>query len=102
MWPNPQETADLVIFTEEILNGKLRLLFSVLIKYDYDFTHLFKIHLPLLHLNSHIDGVGQFALSSSSPSTQSSSPSQRNFGSIQNPLGHSYSKGLVQEWRHLI
>ena len=23
MWPNPQETADLVIFTEEILNGKL-------------------------------------------------------------------------------
>ena len=23
MWPNPQETADLVIFTEEIPNGKL-------------------------------------------------------------------------------
>ena len=23
MWPNPQETADLVIFTEEIHNGKL-------------------------------------------------------------------------------
>ena len=23
MWPNPQETADLVTFTEEILNGKL-------------------------------------------------------------------------------
>ena len=23
MWPNPQETADLFIFTEEILNGKL-------------------------------------------------------------------------------
>ena len=23
MWPNPQETADLVAFTEEILNGKL-------------------------------------------------------------------------------
>ena len=22
MWPNPQQTADLVIFTEEILNGK--------------------------------------------------------------------------------
>ena len=22
MWPNPQETADLVTFTEEILNGK--------------------------------------------------------------------------------
>ena len=23
MWPNPQQTADLVTFTEEILNGKL-------------------------------------------------------------------------------
>ena len=23
MWPNPQETANLVTFTEEILNGKL-------------------------------------------------------------------------------
>ena len=30
MWPNPQETADLVTFTEEILNGKLHFLCSVL------------------------------------------------------------------------
>ena len=29
MWPNPQETADLVTFTEEILNGKLHFLWSV-------------------------------------------------------------------------
>ena len=28
MWPNPQETADLVKFTEEILNGKLHFLCS--------------------------------------------------------------------------
>ena len=28
MWPNPQETTDLVTFTEEILNGKLHLLCS--------------------------------------------------------------------------
>ena len=28
MWPNPQETADLVTFTEEILNGKLHFLCS--------------------------------------------------------------------------
>ena len=28
MWPNPQETADLVAFTEEILNGKLHFLCS--------------------------------------------------------------------------
>ena len=29
MWPNPQETADLVTFTEEIFNGKLDVLCSV-------------------------------------------------------------------------
>ena len=29
MWPDPQETADLVTFTEEILNGKLHFLWSV-------------------------------------------------------------------------
>ena len=31
MWPNPQETADLVTFTEENLNGKLHFLCSVCI-----------------------------------------------------------------------
>ena len=29
MWPNPQETVDLVTFTEDILNGKLHFLGSV-------------------------------------------------------------------------
>ena len=29
MWPNPQETADLVTFTEEILDGKLHFLCTV-------------------------------------------------------------------------
>ena len=29
MWPNPQETADLVTFTREILKGKLHFLCSV-------------------------------------------------------------------------
>ena len=28
MWPNPQEPADLVKFTEEMLNGKLQFLYS--------------------------------------------------------------------------
>ena len=28
MWPNPQEAADLVTFTEEIPNGKLHFLYS--------------------------------------------------------------------------
>ena len=32
MWPNPQETADLVTLTEEILNGKL----PFLCNYDHD------------------------------------------------------------------
>ena len=30
MWPNPQETADLITFTEEIFNGKLHFLCTVL------------------------------------------------------------------------
>ena len=30
MWPNPQKTADLVTFTEDILNGKLHFLCSVI------------------------------------------------------------------------
>ena len=29
MWSNPQESVDLVTFTEEILNGKLRFLCNV-------------------------------------------------------------------------
>ena len=29
MWPNPQETSDLVTFTDKILNGKLDLLCNV-------------------------------------------------------------------------
>ena len=28
MWPNPQDTADLVLFTQGILNGKLHFLWS--------------------------------------------------------------------------
>ena len=31
MWPNPQFSADLVTFTEEILNGKLLFLCSLVI-----------------------------------------------------------------------
>ena len=29
MWPNPQETADLITFTEENRNGKLHFIYSV-------------------------------------------------------------------------
>ena len=31
MWPNPQETADLVTFTEEVLNGNLHFLCAVFV-----------------------------------------------------------------------
>ena len=34
MWPNPQETVDLVTFTVEILNGKLHFLRSGLFSYE--------------------------------------------------------------------
>ena len=30
MWPNPQETADFVRFTEEIFDGKLQFLWSII------------------------------------------------------------------------
>ena len=35
MWPNPQETADLIVFTEEILNGKLYFLCRVWILLNF-------------------------------------------------------------------
>ena len=45
MWPNPQEIGDLVIFTEEILNGKLRFLCS-----DGNYkTHSFKQGKPTFY-----------------------------------------------------
>ena len=34
MWPNPQFFAELVTFTEEILNRKLHLLYSVIIVFS--------------------------------------------------------------------
>ena len=37
MWPNPQFPADLVTFTEEIMNGKLHLLCSVSLSAFKDF-----------------------------------------------------------------
>ena len=35
MWPNPQFPADLVTFTEEILNGKIHFLCSALTKKSF-------------------------------------------------------------------
>ena len=43
MWPNPQETADLVTLTEEILNGKRQFLCSGLSsKAEYQWNFLVK------------------------------------------------------------
>ena len=39
MWPNPLEIADLVTFTEEILNGKLNFLCSLTFPLPYKNTH---------------------------------------------------------------
>ena len=36
MWSNPQETVDMVTFTEEILNGKLYFFVQCIIEEDYD------------------------------------------------------------------
>ena len=34
MWPNPQETADLATFPEEILNGKFNFLYSAMTHFN--------------------------------------------------------------------
>ena len=50
MWPNPQKTADLVAFTEEILNGKLQFLCRVssyLIDLIFLFAGLISLEMPL-------------------------------------------------------
>ena len=39
MWPNPQENADLLTFTEEILNGKLHFLCSEFFSTDWKVTY---------------------------------------------------------------
>ena len=37
MWPNPQETADLVTFTEEILNEKFHFLYSLKVLFLFEY-----------------------------------------------------------------
>ena len=44
MWPNPQFPADLVTFTEEILNGKINLLYREKYKEDYQRVCKFQSH----------------------------------------------------------
>ena len=48
MWPNPQFPADLVTFTEEILNGKLHFLWGVI------FSFLFIIFIDFLSVKSNL------------------------------------------------
>ena len=47
MWPNPQETEDLVTFTEEILNGKLHFLRSVSFDEDRRYKTIIVHRLPI-------------------------------------------------------
>ena len=41
MWPNAQETADLVTLTEEILNGKHHFFWSVTFKFEKEQIEFF-------------------------------------------------------------
>ena len=59
MWPNPQKTADLVIFTEEILNGNLHFLYS-----EIELMSLEDIS-QLTHLTSPFDFTRRFGILSS-------------------------------------
>ena len=43
MWPNPQETEDLVTFIEEILNGKLHFLCNICLL-EFMVKNLFKFN----------------------------------------------------------
>ena len=43
MWPNPEETVDLVTLAEEILNGKLDFLYSVCL-WEFIVKNLFKFN----------------------------------------------------------
>ena len=49
MLPDPQETANLVTFTEEILNGKLHFLCSVTTSSFFDDLELFKLQFLTYH-----------------------------------------------------
>ena len=46
MWPNPQETADLVTFTEETLDGKLYFLCSGNIPFHAINLFLYSLETP--------------------------------------------------------
>ena len=69
MWPNPQQTADLVTFTEEILYRKLHFLFRVVFSGSY---------FAVIGLNKEIYGVnlliqsenGEFGLEKASVRTE--------------------------------
>ena len=63
MWPNPQVPADLVAFTEEILNGKLRFVCSVIsyISLGSCIIHHTVLYIPLKGLHYRISYTIQSA-----------------------------------------
>ena len=72
MWPNPQETADLFIFSEEILNGKLYFVCSESFSLSFAFVvaGVFQYILSLM-LDVDEDGVFDPSLSTSNISETS-------------------------------
>ena len=75
MWPNPQETADLVTYNEEILNGKFHFLCSDILwfcfkgltnktgrrllayVYIFGFCNVVKLNLSSLRIKSILFGI---------------------------------------------
>ena len=65
MWPNTQFPADLVTFTEEILNGKLQFLYSVIKQFWSSRNHL----ILLMHLGKNLGSNFHKSKKSSSATT---------------------------------
>ena len=62
MWPNPQETADLVTFTEEVLNGTLflKIFYAVyIVKKSFNYQQL---HCKKFPLRFSLVNVSEFAI----------------------------------------
>ena len=57
MRPNPQETADLVTFTEKICNGKLDFLCSAACDMKYGLKWLLKVKLDIIQATRELEVI---------------------------------------------
>ena len=56
MWPNPQETGDLVTFTKEILNKKLHFLCSACAEIYEEYFNVFSLQAQVRLLPEFVKG----------------------------------------------